>query len=214
MKSTAALLVALLSAGSSTSAFLLHPPASVAVPIHGRSLSLLQSVGGKGFGSTPEPPPKKSTPKSVEPSETLQPKQAPRASSAPAEELNAGQQALEQMRRERAEQKDDELRKVRELMSTDQQLQETPAAIPEKVAQRMGKRMLPFVGLPLFLGLGTFVGFWYFATYKDIQFETSMVAATTIAVLVLSLVVRTIDDDDDNTCNVAEVRWNSLLYKR
>ena len=75
--------------------------------------------------------------------------------------LNAGQEALAKLRRQQAESKDAELRKVREMLQADRQVQESTAAIPEKVAQRMGKRMLPFVGLPLFLGMGTFVGFWY-----------------------------------------------------
>lgn len=80
--------------------------------------------------------------------------------------MNAGQKALAELRRQKAEDKDTELRKVREMLQADQQVQETAAAIPERVAQRMGKRMLPFVGIPLFLGMGTFVGFWYMATYR------------------------------------------------
>ena len=63
--------------------------------------------------------------------------------------VNAGQRALDEMRRQRAEQKDAELRKVRKMLQADEQLSSTPAAIPGKVAMRMGKRMLPFVGLPL-----------------------------------------------------------------
>ena len=104
--------------------------------------------------------------------------------------MNDGQKALEQMRRERAEAKDAELRRVRDLITTDQQVQETPAAIPEKVAQRMGKRMLPFVGLPLFLGMGSFVFFWYMATYQNMEYQPALVAATTIALLVVGLLVR------------------------
>ena len=100
------------------------------------------------------------------------------------------QRALEQLRRERAEQKDAELRRVRDLMKEDQQVQETAAAIPEKVAQRMGKRMLPFVGIPLFGGMGSFVAFWYLATYKDMEFEPVTVAVVTIGVLVVGLLVR------------------------
>jgi len=103
---------------------------------------------------------------------------------------NAGQMALESMRRNRAEQKDAELRKVKTLVETDQYVKESgpgAAAIPEKVAQRMGKRMLPFVGIPLFGVMGTFVTFWYLATYKDIQFQTGLVATSTIVVLLLGL---------------------------
>ena len=105
------------------------------------------------------------------------------------EPMNAGQRALAEMRRQKAEEKDAELRRAREILQTDQQVSETPAAIPEKVAQRMGARMLPFVGLPLFGGMGAFVGFWYFATYKNMEFEPIMVAVTTIGLLVAGLLV-------------------------
>jgi hypothetical protein len=58
----------------------------------------------------------------------------------------------------------------------------------------MGGRMLPFVGVPLFGAMGTFVGFWYMATYRDVEFEPALVAATTIVLLVVGLVVRVVTD--------------------
>jgi len=148
-------------------------------------------AAGKGFGNTPEPtPPKRSTKEvtsgdnnsQVAEKETTAPAAAP-------PELNAGQKALQTMRRERAEAKDEELRKVRELLQTDEQVQETPAAIPEKVANRMLGRMLPFVGIPLLLSLSGFVAFWYLATYKDMEFQPGLVAGTTIALLAVGLLV-------------------------
>lgn len=101
----------------------------------------------------------------------------------------AGQMALERLREQERAQKDEELRKVKEMRNTDGLVSENPdaAVIPEKVAQRMTKRMLPFVGIPLFGVMGTFIAFWYLRVYKDLVFETSLVAFTTIAVLVLSL---------------------------
>ena len=81
------------------------------------------------------------------------------------------------------------MRKVRELLQTDEQVQETPAAIPEKVANRMLGRMLPFVGIPLLLSLSGFVAFWYLATYKDMEFQPGLVAGTTIALLAVGLLV-------------------------
>jgi len=51
----------------------------------------------------------------------------------------------------------------------------------------MGKRMLPFVGLPLFGGMGVFVGFWYLATYKGLEFQPTLVAYSTIVVLIVGL---------------------------
>ena len=62
------------------------------------------------------------------------------------------------------------------------------AVIPEKVAQRMGNRMLTFVGVPLFGSMAAFVGFWYMATYRDMEFQPALVAASTIALLAVGLV--------------------------
>lgn len=104
--------------------------------------------------------------------------------------MNAGQRALQEMRRQRAEEKDQELRQVRNMLQADQQVQSGgPATIPEKVAQRMGLRMLPFVGIPFFGGMGTFITFWYLSTYKNYEFEPSLVAASTIGLLVIGLLV-------------------------
>jgi hypothetical protein len=104
--------------------------------------------------------------------------------------MNAGQKALEELRRQRAEAKDAELRKVRDMLAADKQVEQSPATIPEKVAQRMGQRMLPFVGVPLFLAMGTFVAFWYFATYKNMEFQPTVVAGTTSGLLFVGLMVR------------------------
>lgn len=142
--------------------------------------------GAKGFGKSPPSSPaplsdneRPSAPatRSIESRET---------STAPAQ--NAGQKALERMRRAEAEKRDAELRKVAELREMDEYVRdEGPPAIPEKVAMRMGSRMLPFVGIPLFGGMGLFVGFWYFATYKNVEFQPALVAASTIALLVVGL---------------------------
>ena len=144
-------------------------------------------ASGKGFGATPEPPKKKEkvTTSSEEPSNPVAAVPAP----APAPP-NAGQRALAEMRRQQAEKKNQELNKVREMLEADRQVEQQAAAIPERVAQRMGARMLPFVGLPLLGGMGCFVAFWYFATYKDMEFQPALVAGSTIAILVVSLLVR------------------------
>lgn len=111
--------------------------------------------------------------------------------SQPIEDVSRGKLAVEKMRRERAEQRNAELSKMKQVQDVDQLVRETggeAAVIPEKVAQRMGKRMLPFVGIPLLGGMGSFVGFWYMATYKDMEFQPVLVAGTTIALLVIGLV--------------------------
>ena len=106
-------------------------------------------------------------------------------------DISQGAVALEKMRRERAEKRDEELRRMKQLQDIDSMLKESsePAVIPEKVAQRMGSRMLPFVGLPLFGGMAAFVGFWYMSTYKGVTYEPSVVASTTIALMVAGLLV-------------------------
>jgi pyruvate/2-oxoglutarate dehydrogenase complex dihydrolipoamide acyltransferase (E2) component len=163
----------------------------------------------KGFSN--EAPSKKKRPSAVSPAEEASPQEAtlaspngPLASTSTASpslstgstpsETNAGQRALAEMRRRRAEEKDEELRRVRELVAVDRQISTSPesAAIPEKVAQRMGVRMLPFVGLPLFGIMGAFVTFWYLATYKNLEFDTSLVAVSTIGILVVGLLVRSV----------------------
>ncbi len=104
---------------------------------------------------------------------------------------NAGADALSRLRRQKAEQRDEELRAIREMKSVDQYIASEPdaAVIPEQVAQRMGRRMLPFVGIPLFGVMGTFVVFWYLATYKNLEFQPALVAFSTIGVLGVSLLV-------------------------
>jgi len=100
-----------------------------------------------------------------------------------------GEATLQRLRAEAAKQKEDELRKIREIKSVDEFIRDDPnaAVIPEKVAMRMGARMLPFVGIPLFGGMAIFVGFWYFATVKGVVFQTGLVAAITIAALAVGL---------------------------
>lgn len=141
-----------------------------------------QLFSGQGFGSTPPPKQQKKPQYNEESNRTVERPQEEG-------ELNQGQVALQEMRRQRAEQRDEELRKVREIKQTDAYLKETPAVIPEKVANRMGRRMLPFVGIPLFGGMGAFVGFWYLATYQNMEFQPSLVAYTTIGILVVGLLV-------------------------
>lgn len=161
----------------------------------------------KGFGAPKEtstPKPKKAAP--VEPQQQQQQQQAAPISKPPAATIDnpftavapatdesgmtAGARALERMRRDRAETRNAELRKIKELQDVEASLQnnEQATAIPEKVAQRMGSRMLPFVGIPLFGSMAAFVGFWYMATYRDMEFQPALVAASTIAFLAIGLV--------------------------
>ncbi|EEC49507.1 predicted protein [Phaeodactylum tricornutum CCAP 1055/1] len=177
-------------------------------PVASRAREVVHSAtflsAKKGFGSAPDPSKKKSGSTTAQQDSTSYPASSSSSISkddenparsaiatstrSPQQRPNAGQRALEDMRRQQAEKKDAELRKVRELLDADQQVQEAAAAIPERVAQRMGARMLPFVGLPFFLGMGVFVGFWYMATYRNLEYQPALVAASTIVVLLLGLV--------------------------
>mmetsp|Transcript_19323 Transcript_19323/g.46691 ORF Transcript_19323/g.46691 Transcript_19323/m.46691 type:complete len:254 (+) Transcript_19323:259-1020(+) len=162
----------------------------------------------KGFGNTPPPSPKKSKATTT----TSPSASSPVAPSSPSMStddrslvdniqqlqqheqqkpaMSQGKAALDKLRRERAEQRNEEIRKMKEVQDIDDMLRESPeaAAIPEKVAQRMGRRMLPFVGIPLFGAMGSFVGFWYMATYKDMEFQPVLVAGTSLALLAVGLV--------------------------
>lgn len=146
-------------------------------------------MAGKGFG-TPDskgtPSASAPTPNSDDNKSTVEVTAQPVPSSPPKKKPLT---ALERMRRDEAEKRDAELRKVRELRSVDEFVKDDPTAavIPEKVAMRMGSRMLPFVGIPLFGGMGAFVAFWYLATYKNMEFQPAMVATTTIGLLVVGL---------------------------
>jgi hypothetical protein len=146
----------------------------------------------KGFSTkdTSETPPKKTKAAQVSPPPVIEEKMPFPA--VQGSDMSQGKVALERMRRARAEQRNQELLKVKEVQEVDAMLRETPeaAVIPEKVAQRMGKRMLPFVGLPLFGAMGSFVGFWYMATYRDQEFQPALVAAVSIGLLAIGLVVR------------------------
>jgi hypothetical protein len=165
---------------------------------HQPSSTLLNAKKSKGFGAAKEatnPKPKsKQTPSPVPQQAEIQSQPASINPFPEREEadLSLGKAALEKMRRERAEQRNAELRKIKELKETDAMLQESSeaAVIPERVAQRMGNRMLLFVGIPLFGSLASFVGFWYMATYRDMEFQPALVAASTIALLAVGLVVR------------------------
>ena len=183
----------LLLSGTSIEGFVAPQPSTTSTILH-----------AKGFGSSKETPSsssKKQPASSSVTSEPVQINQDPDASllstattAPPTSDLSQGKAALEKLRRERAEQRNAELRKVKEVQDVDAMLRESPGAavIPERVAQRMGKRMLPFVGIPIFGTMGSFVGFWYMATYRDMEYQPALVAASSIALLVASLLVRSV----------------------
>jgi hypothetical protein len=175
------------------------------VPTQNPSHSL--ELHAKGFGAKETPAPKKKI--QAEPVMAQSSAPPPPADTTidpfPKREesdMSQGKAALEKMRRTRAEQRNQELLKVKEVQEVDAMLRENPegAVIPEKVAQRMGKRMLPFVGIPLFGAMGSFVGFWYMATYRDQEFQPALVATVSVALLVVGLLVRATDGGSQLVC--------------
>jgi hypothetical protein len=117
----------------------------------------------------------------------------------------AGRQALQELRRQAVEKRDAELRRVRDLVQQDAQIESgVPMSIPEPVANRMGQRMIPFVGLPILGGLATFITFWYLAVYQDQSFPPVLVATATLvwfaiglAGITYSVLSASWDEEDD-----------------
>ena len=186
-----------------SSAFTISHFSSGPIAIHRQqpiisSSSWALSAAGKGFGDKPSPT-KQNTSSSSSPSQSST-VDMPRGTSTSTEdterqvnaEKNTGSQMLKALRSREAEKRDEELRKVRELRETDALVAQEGAqaqAIPERVAQRMGKRMLPFVGIPLFGSFASFIGFWYLATQKDMEFQPAVVATTSFVFLAIGLLV-------------------------
>jgi len=163
--------------------------------------NLVALSAGKGFGDKPTPTKQKSKPTQTITSQdtSTTTATAPSAYGQPATkdasgtiQEETGSQLLKELRRQEAEKRDEELRKLRDLRNTDALLAEegtAASAIPERVAQRMGKRMLPFVGIPLFGSFASFIGFWYLATQKDLEFQPAVVATTSFVFLAIGLLV-------------------------
>lgn len=169
------------------------PPSSQYVVIKPQSSqSYVALAAGKGFGEKPPPTKQKKSSPSIEassapessPIATQEQQQQPKVT-----EDNTGSKRLRELRSREAERRDEELKKIRALRETDAALQEDAgaAAIPEKVAQRMGKRMLPFVGIPLIGSFASFIGFWYMAVYRDQEFQPALVATTSFVFLAIGL---------------------------
>jgi len=79
------------------------------------------------------------------------------------------------------------LDKVQQLKDIDKQVAEAPASIPEDVATNMVTRMVPFVGIPMTLAVGSFGFFYYMARFKDQVYPTILVATVTVGFLAVGL---------------------------
>jgi hypothetical protein len=157
------------------------------------------------------------------PASALQPSRAtaPVSISNNTNEKNAaGRQALQELRRQAVEKRDAELRRVRDLVQQDAQIESgVPMSIPEPVANRMGQRMIPFVGLPILGGLATFITFWYLAVYQDQSFPPVLVATATLvwfaiglAGITYSVLSASWDEDDDREKNDGETSGDLLGF--
>ena len=160
--------------------------------LHALSAKKKKSSRGKGFGTskttTSSPPPSIDDEQDDSTAATTATTTTSQATT-DQPTLTGGQEALARLRRQEAERRNDELRAIREMKAVDNMVKEDPnaAVIPERVAQRMGQRMLPFVGIPLFGVMGAFVLFWYLATYKNMEFQPTLVAYSTIGIMAVGL---------------------------
>ncbi|KAL7437378.1 hypothetical protein ACHAXM_009095 [Skeletonema potamos] len=201
------------------------PPPQYVAPlsqlVKSQSQSWVALSAGKGFGE--KPPTKQKASSSIEtgapesslaaPIATQEEQQQPKVT-----EDNTGSKKLRELRSREAERRNEELQKIRALRETDAALREDAgaAAIPEKVAQRMGKRMIPFVGIPLFGTFASFIGFWYMAVYKDMEFQPALVATTSFVFLAIGLLGITYsvlsaswdDDREGSTLGLDEFQTN------
>ncbi|CAM9794755.1 unnamed protein product [Chrysoparadoxa australica] len=140
----------------------------------------------KGFGEKPTQP---STPK-------------PTASSSLREEVDSGEdeerndrladearERLKEMEQEREDRLAGQRQRVEDIKAAAQITKEDPSAgvIPEKVSNRMLKRMIPFFILPVISELGVFGFYFIQAKQYDTSFQPSAVAFATTAPLVVSL---------------------------
>jgi hypothetical protein len=67
-----------------------------------------------------------------------------------------------------------------------QPLDPTEGVMPEVVADRMLKRVVPFAGLPVVGGILVFAGFWYANKQLELDIPPTIVAYATQAMLLLS----------------------------
>jgi hypothetical protein len=200
------------------------PPSQYVAPssplVKSQSQSWVALSAGKGFGEKPPTKPKTETsaPESSSAAPVATQQEQQQQPPPKVTEDNTGSKKLRELRSREAERRNEELQKIRALRETDAALREDAgaAAIPEKVAQRMGKRMIPFVGIPLFGTFASFIGFWYMAVYKDMEFQPALVATTSFVFLAIGLLGITYsvlsaswdDDREGSTLGLDEFQTN------
>ena len=90
------------------------------------------------------------------------------------------------------------------------------ARVPDAVANRMIMRMATFGGVPVFLGIGVFVWFYFQATSEDNVFQPTAVAAATTVPWVLGLLgigfgalsASWDEEDEGSALGVDEIKLN------
>ena len=90
------------------------------------------------------------------------------------------------------------------------------ARVPDAVANRMIMRMATFGGVPVFLGIGVFVWFYFQATNEDNVFQPTAVAAATTVPWVLGLLgigfgalsASWDEEDEGSALGVDEIKLN------
>eukprot|EP00636_Phaeomonas_parva_P003999 CAMPEP_0118871748 /NCGR_PEP_ID=MMETSP1163-20130328/14182_1 /TAXON_ID=124430 /ORGANISM="Phaeomonas parva, Strain CCMP2877" /LENGTH=258 /DNA_ID=CAMNT_0006806877 /DNA_START=92 /DNA_END=868 /DNA_ORIENTATION=- len=108
----------------------------------------------------------------------------------PFEDLNAGEQELLKMRQARQAIIDEKEAKINQYVEERAEVRANPRAgvVPDAVSKRMLGRMVPLFGLPFFLGIGVFVGFYFYGQKTGNTMQPSLVAYATQAPFLLGLV--------------------------
>jgi len=147
--------------------------------------SHLMMAEKKGFGA---PAPKKSGKKKQANAETSKP-EFDEESMLFADAEDRARATLREMEAKEEEKRQAQIAKIRALQEEERAIQEQPDAgvIPEVVSNRMLGRIIPFIALPVLMGLGLFYFFIVLARQYDISVEPSAVAYATQAPFAVGL---------------------------
>mmetsp|Transcript_66474 Transcript_66474/g.110537 ORF Transcript_66474/g.110537 Transcript_66474/m.110537 type:complete len:261 (+) Transcript_66474:72-854(+) len=140
-------------------------------------------TAGRGFGATKQ----KSALKNEQAvGQTSRPEQTENEENAAS--IARGRQTLEKMRRAAGEDVSSKPTTLRQQLTKEElePIDPTSNVMPEVVADRMLKRIVPFAGIPVLGAFALFSGFWYANTQLGLDLPPSIVAYSTQALFFLS----------------------------
>ncbi|CAM9428334.1 unnamed protein product [Discosporangium mesarthrocarpum] len=106
------------------------------------------------------------------------------------EAKDEARKSIERMEKEQAERQEKQMQRVKDVISVKEATKDNPNAgvVPEVVANRMLKRMIPFFILPVVSGVGVFVSYFILAKKYDFEVQPTTVAITTQLPFFIALV--------------------------